>query len=138
MNRLRSLFLSGAGITHIPPGAFKIATHLTTEYFQIILWHNKLNGWSFEFGALSFPTFEKKAVPVHLDFDSNQITYLDEKIFRPFLASKLNVVLLNGNPIDCADKKSAWVCGLSKEDRHRILYAYCNGIMGAKSITDCK
>ena len=96
-------------LNHIPSAAFKVGTNNWNDMISFILNdNNKLDSSSFELGALVDLSWEKRGIELRLQ--NNQITYLEEKIFRPFLEkNQLHLVILNGNSLDCDDKRSAWI-----------------------------
>jgi hypothetical protein len=134
MNRLTELALYHGKLSRIPRDVLNIGEANSINPLSITLEFDQMNDTCFELGALTHPSLEKRKV--HLSLTKNNFTYLDEKIFRPFLlANKLNVVSLFYNPLDCEDKRSAWVCNLQREDKFRIDVGVCTN---GKRLTDCE
>ncbi len=105
-NYLLSLGLEQNKLDHISENAFSFET-FNDNIFGLFLYNNSINSSSFESGAfdnLNRPT------AIHFNFDdkSNDITYLDERIFQQFMnKNDKNKILLN--TIDCNDCRSFWL-----------------------------
>ncbi|CAG2165071.1 unnamed protein product, partial [Oppiella nova] len=104
LNRLRHLYLSHQRIDYIPANAFDFERP-SNQTLYVYLGNNRLNNTSFERGVLL-----NAKRPVHLElYWNHKLTYLDEKIFAPFLmADKRNTIRLGDNPLAC-DCKSYWM-----------------------------
>jgi hypothetical protein len=85
-----------------------------------------LNDSSFEIGA-----FKNITGSVRLDLSNNQISYLNEQVFAPFLiANQDNKIILFGNPMNCSDCRSYWLFKnkkwKAKENKINSLDCYVN------------
>ena len=120
---LKTLDLKYGNISYISSNTFKFKDRKADSLF-IMLSGNKLNGSSFEIGA-----FMNISGSVDLDLSYNQITYLDEQVFAPFLnAHQDNKINLYKNPMNCSDCRSYWVFKNEKwKTNNKIYDSYCNG-----------
>ncbi len=109
MSKINSLVFAYGQLNHISKNALKIGNGNSNKIFSITLVNNKLNGSSFENGLFTQTLF--KNFQINLWLDSNQIYYLDEAAFSPFLTSQNGNILISifDNPIDCDDCRSAWI-----------------------------
>lgn len=109
LNNLKYLYLSHQRINYLPANAFDFERP-SNQTLYIYIGNNKLNNTSFEKGI-----FLNSKRPIHLELYWNpDLTYLDEKVFSPFLqANKLNRISLQDNPLTC-DCNSHWII----RDRH--------------------
>ena len=93
---------------------------------NIRLFNNPLNGSSFELGAFTHPSLNKRKITLFLE--NNNITFLNEAVFLPFLQNENNkFAMLMNNPLDCDDCRTAWVCKkLSAKTRNKLYdYVQC-------------
>ncbi|KAJ6217980.1 hypothetical protein RDWZM_009137 [Blomia tropicalis] len=104
LNQLTYLYLSHQRINYLPSNAFDFERP-SNRTLYIYLGNNKLNNTSFEKGI-----FLNTKRPVHLELYWNpDLTYLDEKVFAPFLdQNKQNKISLQDNPLTC-DCNSYWM-----------------------------
>jgi len=79
LNNLQSLNIGIQSIDFLPKSAFDFEL-ASNQTIHIYLHNNNLNETSFESGI-----FENTKRPVYLFLKGNKITFLDEKIFSPFL-----------------------------------------------------
>ena len=124
LTSLESIFLQYGSLNHIPSNAFKIEhTEANTgKSLEISLFDNQLNGSSFELGAFTHPSLNKRKISLY--FLNNNITFLNETVFLPFLENennKFNTIL--NNPLDCDDCRTAWIWKkLSAKARNNLDY----------------
>jgi hypothetical protein len=142
MDKIWEISFEGGDLNHIPNGAFKVATPREKSYsnINIHLTNNKLNGSSFEKDVFMDPSFENLNVLAILW--ENEIEYLNEDVFLPFLSKKSrnNGVSLKSNPLNCEDCRSSWICKSSTSDQVRksIQQAKCLDLHHERVLTDCK
>jgi hypothetical protein len=119
---LEVIALTGESLNHIPFNSFKIEHKEANngKPLYIFLNQNPLNGSSFELGAFTHPSLNKRNISLQLV--SNNITFLNETVFLPFLQNENNKfeVILD-NPLDCDDCRTAWICKkLSANTRSKL------------------
>ena len=128
LTSLEEINLGGSSLNHIPSNAFKIGHKEANngKGLKILFFGNPLNGSSFELGAFTHPSLNK--TNIYVSFISNNITFLNETVFLPFLQNENNQFdKLWSNPLDCDDCRTAWVCKkLSAEARSKLTqYVEC-------------
>jgi hypothetical protein len=122
MPDLTELDLSENSLNYISKNMFSnISSHTSVIPIRINLSNNKLNGSSFEIGA-----FSNFISPVSLTIsvktsDTNNITYLDQRVFQPFIDKRHlvpvgdNVKFVGENyfqmapTLDCDDCRNCWL-----------------------------
>ena len=110
---LQSLSIMESNLNFISAHALEVGqkTVNTLGPLNINLHENKLNSSSFEVGSLSNIALISGRKNVKLTLSTNQIVYLDENVFLPFLKGSGNALnLYNNTLLDCDDCKSAWIC----------------------------
>jgi hypothetical protein len=110
LENLNIIYLINGSLNHIPSNAFKME-HYTglLDMLFIDLSGNPLNGSSFQLGAFTHPSLNKRHIS--LRFEGNNITFLDETVFLPFLQNENNRIdRIVNNPLDCDDCRTAWIC----------------------------
>jgi hypothetical protein len=138
MSNIDYITIQGKNFNRIQSGALKIGDGYN-RFIGIDLTENKLNGSSFEKGCFTDSSTKQS---IRLSFSHNQITYLDEAIFLPFLVKNASNTLWFSytpeitNPLDCDDCRSAWICksSTSHQVRDRIVNAFC---VDGRNLTDC-
>ena len=122
LTSLERIALRHGSLNHIPSNAFKIENREdnTRKPLSIYLYGNPLNGSSFELGAFTHPSLNKRKI--FLEFYNNNITFLNETVFLPFLQNENNKIgWIYGNPLDCNDCRTAWICKkLSAKMRNKL------------------
>ncbi len=122
LTNLNFISLSDGSLNHISSNAFKIehTEDNTGKALGIRLQGKPLNGSSFELGAFTHPSLNKRKI--FLEFNNNNITFLNETVFLPFLQNENNTFLeITHNPLDCDDCRTAWICNkLSAKTRNRL------------------
>jgi hypothetical protein len=118
-------------IDHIAVHAFDFYNS-SKEQLYIPLYHNKLNDTSIEIGAF---TNSKKSL--HIDLRSNELTFLDEKIFGPILRiNSKNILDVEGNTFTC-DCRMFWIFKETNTFKNQILSGFkCNTGKDFWSLTD--
>jgi hypothetical protein len=110
---LQSLFIMESNLNFISAHALEVGqrAEFNEVALNIDLRANKLNSSSFEVGSLTNIALKSGRKNVKLDLSDNQIVYLDENVFLPFLKESGNALILRNNTLlDCDDCKSAWIC----------------------------
>ena len=108
-DNLRYLDLSDNEIQQITQNLFNFK-NMSDELLTLKLKRNKLNSLSFKRDSLS-----KFNRPVELILNHNQITYLDEIVFKPFLVCDSNKIDLHDNEfLGLEDDKNRWLEGIYK------------------------
>jgi len=140
MKGLESISLTNGSLNHIPSNAFKIEqTEANTgKGLDIRFIGNPLNGSSFELGAFTHPSLNERKIS--LRFNNNNITFLNETVFLPFLQNENNKIeLISGNPLDCDDCRTAWFCKkLSEITRGELLARIWCKNSYTHPLADCK
>ena len=109
-DNLRYLNLSDNEIEQITEDLFNFRSK-SDELLTLKLKRNKLNSLSFNPDSLS-----KFNRPVELILNHNQITYLDETVFKPFLVRDSNKIDLHDNEfLGLENDKNKWLEGVYKE-----------------------
>jgi hypothetical protein len=120
---LGQLTLTGNPLSYISQNEFKFKTF--NNRFDLYLAKCSLNSSSFEsgaFGDINRPTFLWFESAVEID--NNNITYLDQHIFEPFLIqNQENRILLS--TIDCNDCRSFWLHN-NKKYINQSVYLKCS------------
>jgi hypothetical protein len=136
---LQSLTLMESNLNFISAHALEVGQRAEYEKvpLNINLRANKLNSSSFEVGSLTNIALKSRRKNVKLDLSSNQIVYLDENVFLPFLKESGNTLNLDNNTLlDCDDCKSAWICKQPEQLRMAINGCTCKGHKGM--LINCK
>jgi hypothetical protein len=137
MSKIRILGLNYGKLNYVSKNGLKIGNS-SESWMGIALLESKLNGSSFEKGVFTSNSLQK--VKVSLTLSGNQINYLDEAVFMPFLTSENGNQLYIIEPLDCSDCRSAWICKSNKSSEireafnHDLNYAKC---VDGRDITDC-
>jgi hypothetical protein len=135
MSKIKSLTLRSGDLNYISKNALKIGN--SNESLTITLFDNKLNGSSFENGVFTPTSLNKFGMA--LKFSGNQIKYLEEAVFKPFLTRERNeLIWLKKEPLDCDDCRSAWICKSSeaRQIRQAISDTYVTCADG-RNLIDC-
>jgi hypothetical protein len=105
LNYLTNLSFYANKLDFIPKNAFHFEK-TSDETMHLWLGYNSLNDSSFENG--SFENFRK---PTNLTLTHNNITYLDENIFLPFLQSNINnsITFKSDDKLNCDDCRNYWL-----------------------------
>ncbi len=105
LNNLYHLTFFSNHIASISKTAFNFKNY-SNKKMKLILLYNNLNGTSFEIGSLN-----NLKRPTELDLEFNQnLTYLDQNIFQPFLDSNVeNKIIIGQIYFDCDDCRSYWL-----------------------------
>jgi len=129
--------LKDGSLNHIPSNAFKIGHKEANngKGLKILFFGNPLNGSSFELGAFTHPSLNKRKISV--SFWNNNITFLNETVFLPFLQNENNTITITHNPLDCDDCRTAWICNkLSAKIRNKLdQFVQCKD---GHSLFDCE
>ncbi len=137
LNSVTDLILSQNSINFIPANAFRFENQ-SKDSLTVDLNNNPLNGSSFELN--SFLNIKR---PTNLllfsDPSVGNLTYLDERIFLPFLSLNENKINLKNQNIDCNDCRSYW---LNKNHQfiERIVNLKCNNgksFMDENNFSNC-
>ena len=135
LDSLTTLSFFGTSINSIPKNAFNFEKY-SNQTLNINLYNNPINSTSFAFNSL---IYTKR--PTHLVLSSNNITYLDEKIFLPFFGENNgNLLYLLNVRIDCMDCRNYWLIKY-KEYISKIYYMICsngNQFQNGKNFKDCQ
>lgn len=108
LDSVNHITVSRSLIDYIPSHAFELRQE-SKEKIDIFLDNNhKLNGSSF--GTDAFLNIRRPAI-IHLWMDSpvDELKFLDEKVFYPFLSASANSLELSNNTIDCNDCRNYWL-----------------------------
>jgi hypothetical protein len=110
---LQTLSIMESNLNFISAHALEVGQR--ADYNEVVLnidlHANKLNSSSFEVGSLTNVALKSGRKNVKLNLSSNQIVYLDENVFLPFLKESGNALnMYNNTLLDCDDCKSAWIC----------------------------
>ena len=138
LTSLTNIYLRYGSLNHIPSNAFKIGHKEanTGKPLYIALTDNPLNSSSFELEAFTHPSLNLRNVSVVLS--DNNITLLNETVFLPFLQNENNTIShIIGNPLDCDDCRTAWICNkLSAKTRNNLNdYVQCKD---GHPLADCE
>jgi hypothetical protein len=134
MSKLVFLGLIEGGLNSVSKNILKTAHSFGIS--SLDLSNNKLNSSSFENGI--FTSNSQNKVPDSVSLKGNQITFLDEAIFKPYLIKgKVNYLKLGKNPLDCDDCRSAWIC--KSEDSEKIGRGFAGDVLcvDKRDFTDC-
>jgi len=134
MSEIRILRLEDGHLNYLPKNALKFGK--SNGSFAIFLSNNKLNGSSFEKGVLT--STSPKNVIVSLSLQANQIKYLDEAVFKPFLINQThNYFGIISEPLDCDDCRSAWICKSKESEQIKETFFRDPKCVDGRLITDC-
>lgn len=135
LSNISYIDLSHNRINYISSHAFQMRNSTSQEDIFIDLSGNQLNASSF--ATDSFTSDAKR--PIKLTVNDNEIEYLDEKVFLPFLLSNIkNVIYILRNPIVC-DCRMKWLMPLKQSyGQSQIRYMQCTNkdLMQFWSLTD--
>ena len=107
LRNIRSIEIGNTSIHTIPDGAFEFEESTNTTLYVQLKYNRLIDGSSFTNGSLSNI---KRPVNIGFGFKDNNITYLDEKIFRLFLDSnQANHLDMQYQPLDCQDCRNVWL-----------------------------
>ena len=129
MKSLKYLDTIGTSIDFIPENAFEFYEK-SVDFLHLGLKDNKyLN--SSGFSERSLTKFRRRTT---IDFESNDthISYLDEKIFNPFLRSyfegstPVNSIFVNEKTLDCGDCRNLWLKKSFKQLRNGLRQPKCS------------
>ncbi len=122
LTSLEEIALRNGSLNHIPSNAFKIGHKEANDgkILHIKLYDSPLNGSSFELGAFTHPSLNKRKIYLYLM--GNNITFLNETVFLPFLQNEnKEIARIMNNPLDCDNCRTAWICNkLSAETRSKL------------------
>jgi hypothetical protein len=127
-SHLQTLALIEGNLNFISAHALEVGQRADYELtpLHLDIHANKLNSSSFEVGSLTNIALKSGRKNVKLNLSSNQIVYLDENIFLPFLKEPNNALnLYNNTLLECDDCKSAWICKQTEKMRMAINNCKC-------------
>jgi hypothetical protein len=129
LNNLVEIELFHNKLAYIPAHAFEFQKP-SNQLLKLSLEENKLNGSSFEVGV-----FTNANRPLNIVLTRNNITFLEEKTFLPFLKlSDQNKIGIQQNPINCTDCRNRWLFREGTQILHKI-EGNCTGGKSIQSLS---